>query len=928
MADAAGSVLLERAAELARVDDLLAGALAGAGSVALMEGPAGIGKSALLAAARDRAGVLDCGVLRARAGVLEREHAFGVARQLIGVSRSPARVPAGGAGGSPPEQLFQMLEEMHQELAVRARRRPLLVCVDDAHWADAESLRLCAFVAARIDEMPVVLLLGARAGETPQARELLATIAAAGSVLELRALSGDAVATFVAAGIGAQPDREFAAACSQSSAGNPFMLAELVRTVRAEAIEPSAANAERVRALTPAGVSHAVLVRLAQLPAAARRLAGALAVLGGSATLRDAATLADMSLEEAAAAVDALAGADVLGASQPLEFLHPLVRNAVYDDLPPSERHGAHMRAARLLDERAEDELDRVASHLLAVEPSGDGWVAERLTAAGRRALASGGCDAAIAYLRRALAEPPAPQQRGELLLSLAQAEAAGGLPQAVTHLGEALERIDDARARAEAGRSLARLFYLRGEFVLAGETVTRALAELPDESDPLARRLLGDYLAAATLHPGLRAAPDAPGRAFLAEVLSGQLPPEPQLRALVAGIMATLGQPRELVREVALTVMLDGTIEETSHGLAATFAAGALNIIGEYRLADEILTAALQRAEADGLVLGRAQTDQMLANVRFREGRLADAVMHASRAVELGQEGWRYLIGLAAPTLAFAQIERGQLAAARAAVELAEREIGEESAQHMLIFIGRGRVELAEGNHERALADLRLAGQRLVETYGVEHPDVITWQPYAAAAAHALGDRALARELAQAGLALARSRGTPRALGTALRFAAHVADAEEAHELLCEAVGVLESAPARLEYAEVLVALGCHQRRNARPSEAREPLRRGLEIARTCGAVPLAERAHEELLASGARPRKILRGGPDALTPAEQRVARMAADGLTNRQIAETLVLSTRTVEAHLAHVYTKLGVSSRRSLADVLERAPGAER
>ncbi len=213
------------------------------------------------------------------------------------------------------------------------------------------------------------------------------------------------------------------------------------------------------------------------------------------------------------------------------------------------------------------------------------------------------------------------------------------------------------------------------------------------------------------------------------------------------------------------------------------------------------------------------------------------------------------------------------------------------------------------------------------METYGVEHPDVITWQPYAAAAAHALGDRALARELAQAGLALARSRGTPRALGTALRFAAHVADAEEAHELLCEAGGMLEP-PHRpgLSTPRCSSRSAATSRRNARPSEAREPLRRGLEIARTCGAVPLAERAHEELLASGARPRKIVRGGPDALTPAEQRVARMAADGLTNRQIAETLVLSTRTVETHLAHVYTKLGVSSRRSLADVLE--PSARR
>ncbi|MCW3020166.1 MAG: transcriptional regulator, LuxR family [Solirubrobacterales bacterium] len=919
-----GTVLLERGGELDHLDELLADAGAGTGTVAIVEGQAGIGKSALLARVRERARDAQFTVLGARGGILEREHAFGVADQLLGRARAARRSRQSPASSA--ERLFEALEEMYRELARRTDEHALLAWVDDAHWSDVESLRLCAYLAARIESLPALLVLAARPVPDGHERELLATIAAGASVLRPRPLTHDAVAGLVAAELDSRPDTEFVEACAHLSGGNPFLLGELLRTARAESISPSAASSDRVRALTPAGVTHAVLVRLARLPADAHALAGALAVLGDSGLLREAAALAELEPTAAASAVDALRSTEVLARSRALEFVHPLIRNAIYEDLPHSRRQDAHLRAARLLDADPHADPDRVAAHLLAVEPAGDPWAAERLIAAGTRALEGGGCDAAAAYLGRALREPPPVAERAELLVSLAYAEAAGGSGQAVAHLQGALDLIADNEERARVGRSLGRLFLLRGDFGLAGETARRALAELPDESGPLARQLLADYLAAAVFHPRLRAAPDAPGATLAAEVLAGRLPPEPQLCAQVAGAMAFMGASSSQVRDAALAATAGGIVEdETSQGLATAFAAGALSAVGEYELAEAALQGTLDQVGGRATALAAAQADQVMANIRWHQGRLADAVHHAQAALALHSAGWSFLLGLAAPTMAFSELERGELAAARAAVELAERELDDDRPELNLVFVARGRLAFVEGAFERALEDLQLAGRRTLEMFGrEERPEILSWRPYAALAARAAQRGELAMELAEGGVARARADASPWSLGLALRVMGQVA-AELAP--LQEAVELLAPSPARLEYAEALVALGSHLRRTARPSDARASLREGLEIARACGALPLAERAHEELLASGARHRKMLRGGPDALTPAEQRVARMAAKGLTNRQIADTLVLSTRTIETHLAHVYTKLGVSSRASLADALPEGSGRE-
>jgi DNA-binding CsgD family transcriptional regulator len=190
----------------------------------------------------------------------------------------------------------------------------------------------------------------------------------------------------------------------------------------------------------------------------------------------------------------------------------------------------------------------------------------------------------------------------------------------------------------------------------------------------------------------------------------------------------------------------------------------------------------------------------------------------------------------------------------------------------------------------------------------------------HAALALLQLGKPDAAWPLASEELELARVWGAPRALGAASRVAGLVEGGQQGLARLEEAVEVLKDSPAKLEHAKARTELGAALRRANRRSEARDQLRQAVELATICGAVPLAARAETELLATGARPRRIALSGVDSLTPSERRVAQMAADGHTNREVAQALFVSPKTVDAHLSSVYRKLGIHSRAELPAAL--------
>jgi DNA-binding NarL/FixJ family response regulator len=275
-----------------------------------------------------------------------------------------------------------------------------------------------------------------------------------------------------------------------------------------------------------------------------------------------------------------------------------------------------------------------------------------------------------------------------------------------------------------------------------------------------------------------------------------------------------------------------------------------------------------------------------------------------------------------AVAVLAQALIERGEatraresLASASAAVDAIESTI----PMHISFFDARARFHLAEGEYEQALREFVSRG-RHAEEFGFRNPALFAWRSQAALALVALGRNTDARRCAAEELALSRRWGAPRSLGRSLIAAALAQGGEEGIALLREAVATLEPSQARLEHAKALVELGAALRRANKRSESREPLRQGLELATRCGAGPLAERAETELLATGARPRRIALSGIESLTPSERRVAQMAAEGNMNREIAQALFVTTKTVEVHLSSVYRKLDISSRSQLPRAL--------
>jgi DNA-binding CsgD family transcriptional regulator len=208
----------------------------------------------------------------------------------------------------------------------------------------------------------------------------------------------------------------------------------------------------------------------------------------------------------------------------------------------------------------------------------------------------------------------------------------------------------------------------------------------------------------------------------------------------------------------------------------------------------------------------------------------------------------------------------------------------------------------------------------RRFESVGSRNPAFIAWRSPAALALHRLGEQGEARRLAGEELELARAWGAPRALGAALRAAGLIEGGEHGLTLLEEAVQALDGSPAKLEQAKARAELGAALRRANRRSQAREQLRHAVELATTCGATELAARAERELLATGARPRRVALSGVDSLTPSERRVAELAAEGPTNREIAQALFVTQRTVEVHLTSIYRKLAISSRSQLAAAL--------
>jgi DNA-binding CsgD family transcriptional regulator len=945
--------LLERSEELGRIESALAEARSGRrGTFVVVEGPAGIGKTALLAAARNAAADGGMRVLRSRGTELERDFAFGVVRQLFEPPLAEAseleraellQAAAGVAGGmlglpgvaategrpasGVVDPSFAILHGLYWLCANLAGAHPLCVVVDDVHWADAASLRYLAFLLTRLEELDAALVVATHPREAGTDAELLATVTTdpSADVIRLPPLTSAAVAQILEAGLGGPPDPVFVDACMRATRGTPFLLRVLVEALSEGGIAPTAEAARHVERIGARTVGRSIRLRLRRLPDHAGRLARALAILEQSDLLQ-AARLAGLDEARAAEATELLTTAGILESGRPLTFSHPIVRSGIYAELSSAERAQGHRRAARLLAEQP-DAHELVARHLLVSEPAGDGWVVEQLVEASCRAGKQGAPESQAVLLRRVLAEPPLPGDRSALLLDLGMAEASAGLADWPEHLQQAVDTAPNVVAAAEAAMVLALALSRAQRFAEAVDVLDRASSSLDSRHSELAL-----LLEAAAVVPGLNDPTTAPSQALRGERLRERATGDPaaplELLAVAGFTSIVTNKPAEAGATFATQALIaEGRAPPRSDGepwfsFATWFSLGTLSLLWAERYTDvrPLLDASIARARITGdsgrLALGLATR----AWLSLRRGELNAAeedTRTALAATELPAPPlYRVLNGaLLIKTL----VDLGEFDAAEEVLAPLDCEAEGGSLPAAVLRFARGRLRVGQGRIAEGLEDFLAVGARLTRGM-VTCPGFLPWRSEAALAHLTLGEREPARRLAEEELELAQAFGAPRALGEAKRAVGVIAGGDRGASLLREAIDEFERGDARLERARALADLGALLRRRNRRAEAGALLREALDAAHRLGAKALADQAETELRATGARPRRVVLTGVDSLTASERRIAELASQGLTNREIAQTLFITARTVEGHLTSVFRKLQLNSREELPAAL--------
>lgn len=927
-------MLLERENELAALGAAIRRVESGEACVVVLEGPAGIGKTRLLAETRRGAAAAGLRPLTARGGALEQTFPFGIVRQLFepvltdhdaqdrafagaaATAREVFDIVAEPDGDSVQDPSFASLHGLYWLTVNLGAEGPLALVVDDLHWCDAASLRFLAYLARRLEGLPVLLAYSLRPAERTVDAAVLGELSGDSSSVSVRPrpLSPVATAAVVAAGLNgddAGVDPDFTAACHAATGGNPLLLHELVRALAADGARPDAGGLAMVAEVGPRSAARSVLIRLARLPEPAVRMAYAAAVLDDGADLSLVGQLAGIDPDGRGPAAEALVRAEILRDEPRVGFTHPLVRDAVHSDIAPVRRAQAHARAARLLADRHAP-AEQVGVHLLAAPPRGDGWVVETTVQAARTAARRGASDGAVAYLQRALAEPPSRAARTGVLLELGRAELLTSGPDAVAHLREAYDALVDPVERATVAQLLGRGLMFTGEPDAAAELARRAWAELPPGHDDNRAGLaaLESWTvifgaAGATTLPGLEAdhrlrVPDGVGFKLLA--------------AITAQEWAYGGGPAAACAELCRQALAGGGLVAMGVELGAVTALQTLGLAEDPAALDG-LDDARTYAHHRGSLVANAAVSLFRGAVLVRFGDLADAERSICSFDEYAAWGLSDTAGSVhgAAFLSDVLRERGDLPGARRALERT-RDPGDGSEAARYWSHSRLELLVAEGRYVEARAAADDVAHRFAS---IRHPIDTPWRSAKAVALAALDQPEQCLDLLADELALARAWGAPGPVGRALRILGTV---RRDPDQIREAVETTAGSSARLEHAKALAALGGALRRAGRVREAREPLRRAVEMAEACAAHGLVEQARSELYAAGGRPRNTASTGPASLTASERRVVELAATGATNRDIAQTLFVTPKTVELHLSNAYRKLGISSRRRLPDAL--------
>ena len=903
----------------------------------MIEGEAGIGKTALLRAARELAAARRTVVLEARGSELEVDYPFGVVRQCLEPAvraAEPAerdRLLSGAASLAAPVLLdaagdeqtvsFGVLHGLYWLLANLAERGPLLVLSDDAHWADEASLRFLAHATRRVESLALTLVVATRPVDAHDGFGILGKLLG-DPVVELLTpapLDDSAVAELLGRTEAHAVDEAFSQACHDATGGNPFLLAELVVALRERRVPFTAAGSTQVAEITPPQVARATRARLAKLDPPAAALVRATAVLGDETPVDLACQLAHVEATSGQLLAQALAGAGLLAPGRLLRFRHPLIRSAVAAAITPSERDSLHRRAAALLRARGAP-VERIAVHVLNTTPGDDG-AADTLRSAACRAVERGAPGAAVTLLRRALEEPLDPAARTSTLLELGHAERrADRHADATEHLREAARLAADPITHCDAVVSLAVSVRAAPEQNRAVIPIVAAALDDATSLDRERRLMLQTALLSVLYYSWSAQDPRAGAIETEFAALAGDTPAE------CTALAQLVDQRKGDLAAAELASLAKRAAKHAHELLDAGYANWVHAVVMALRWTDRLddadrLTAEwIETARRHGWADGFCAAYTHRANCNRVRGRLREAEADASAALAAAVTPVASVMSRVA--LVSALLKRGDLDAADAA--FGEIGIGEQVPQ-LRPFVGvllvRVHLHAARGRHASALADCAEARRRIGEAQsGALLEDWLV----AIESTHAIGDHDAARAQLDDALEVARWWGTDSAIGSVLRVRGRLQhDCNRGIGDLRAATEHLDRSPRRYEHARALVDLGAALRRAGARADSRDLLRGGYELARDCGADGLAETARQELAASGMRIRRERLSGIASLTPSERRIADLAAEGASNAEIAQALFVTLKTVEMHLTHVYRKLDITGRSELKRALVRS-----
>jgi DNA-binding CsgD family transcriptional regulator/tetratricopeptide (TPR) repeat protein len=956
--DLNGSPLVERHHHLRSLDGILNSCRLGSGGFVLVEGSFGTGKTSLLKAVGDRAAREGFTVLHARGSELETGFLFGMVRQLSenwlasaapeergAVLSGPAAAAAplfdydgGRVTGGTGEAEEPLLLGLHHMLVNISRRRPVLLLMDDLHWADAPSLRLLRSLADRLASHRIVCCattVPARGDEPREAtRALLDSPAVAR--LSVGPLSKAGVLEYLRSAVGAVPG-DSAAACHDATAGNPFLLRELVGELRKSSGPDTAfCDPARIARTGPATVARTAARWIQHAPRGhgtrAGALAQALAVLGSSDDLAQLAGVAMLDRAESEDAVRALRDIGLVEPDEPLRYVAPVVRRAVYDHLPQTFRYRAHDMAARILAESGAPP-QRVAEHVLHAPPGKGGHFTEILISAGQAALGKGEHAAAAALFRRAMWGPVTAASLPSLLAELGEAELRTGDPQAIDHLRRAMELTSDPIAHAAIALKLSGVLSTVVHYREALRVLRSAHAKVAGRHGGTAERLIAEIARITRLLPAIRPLVDAPPPGSRTAALTPLAKAEATYQVLAQRAYNAVrhGERAEHVLRLCDEALARRTpISEAIGGARAPLLiAFCLTNCGRMAEAGAVLDDAIQETESLGDTLASNGLRALRGFVNSTRGMLAEAETDATATLRHAVPGDAPSLGEPYAVLALVtlNVQRNQIDVAERVIKRYGR-VQETPRQALFLplLLARGELLMAKGEVEAAIRDfLRVRAQ--LREWGAKG---LALSP-AGQAVHglaALGRFEEARHLAADFLADARAFGSPTLIASALCAAARTAEGPRSLALLAEAVQVLEGSAALPLRCSALLQYGSALRAAGQTPQARRRLRAADELAVAMGATRLSDLAREELAALGGRVGSSIRTGVAALTPRERRVSALATEGKRNQEIANILFVTVKTVEWHLSQVYRKLDITSREELRDALARTDGGER